>query len=74
MAEPDIENKVMDELMDGPATVTDLSDELEVSQGLIRRVLNNLQMSGLIYQTGDTVSAGGQRRAVYQMTRTRKAA
>jgi len=74
MAEPNIENKVMDELMDGPATVTDLSDELEVSQGLIRRVLNHLQRSGLIYQTGETISAGNQRRAVYDMTRTRKAA
>jgi len=69
-----LEQKVMDELMDAPAPVTDISDELEVSQGVIRRVLRQLQASGLIYQMGETISAGNQRRAVYDMTRTRKAA
>lgn len=68
-----IEDALMDRLMDGEATMTDLSCELHRTPSLLTRVAGQLKAQGLI-ESRLVESIYGRPEVRYYMARTRKAA
>lgn len=68
-----IEEALMDRLMDGEATMTDLSCELHRTPSLLTRVASQLKARGLIVSR-IVESVHGRAEVRYSMARTRKAA
>ena len=69
------ENQVMDVLMDGPASISDLALDTGLSHETAKRIVRHLQFNGLV-ETYGLIPKGNSLRPVmfFQMARTRKAA
>lgn len=72
-SERDIEELLMDQLMEGEATMTDLAQEMARNPGYLMRVAENLKSRGLI-GSRKVLSIYGRPEVRYYMVRTRKAA
>lgn len=68
------EEQLMDELMDGPASAQDLALETGFSVETTRRIIKNLQASGLVETWGMVANGNARPIMQYQLARTRKAA
>lgn len=73
MKGPELEELIMDELMDGEATIGDLSEELRLSAGTVSRILMYLMSLGLV-DSRSTVSLYGHPEIRYFMKRTTRQA
>lgn len=69
-----IEEKVMDYLHDGPASIGDLACEVGMSVSTVKRVIRNLSDTGLVSVFADVKNEAGKVQRHYQLARTRKAA
>lgn len=71
----DIENAVMDSLMDGPASISDLSAILHYNRHTVYRVISHLSRAGLVdeYMTVPVTTDNSMRKTkMWKMARTSK--
>lgn len=68
-------DQIMDELMDGPRTVLELSEQLGCQRDLVLRKVYLLAAQGLLEESGSKAGInGGRPQTIWKMARTRRSA
>lgn len=68
------ENQLLDVLHDGPASISDIALETEMTRETVRRLINQLVEDGIVGEWGKLEGRQGRPVTQFQLERTRKRA
>lgn len=69
-----VDNAVLDLLMDGSDTIGNIAMEIGCLSDSVKRSIRKLRMLGMVHVSMQVKGRNGHAIAVYELTRTRKAA